>query len=208
MPNAPDLPHLRPDLPRDSDTGPPETRQCSRCREELPLAAFRLRRKGTGERHTLCRLCANAYARDHHRQLRHKAVQRFTVEACDAHVHKQARDVAALVSEMLRRFGGPAAFAKIWHEAIDEARDRKRYAQAARGLNTLVRFMMAGEELQKAEAEERQRSFGRLSHAEMEQARDAALARLIQAEPELAIRAAASIGWEIRPPESEEWVRL
>ena len=130
------------------------------------------------------------------------------MKAHDAYRHKDARGVAALVRDVIRRFNGLQRFAACWKQVIDQAVAKKKYSAALRGFNVLNELMIISAQLEKEEVEGRQRIFGGLSLDEMKQARDATVIRLIQGNPEIAIRAAASIGWEVRPPGSEEWVKV
>jgi hypothetical protein len=96
------------------------TRRCRTCLHVQPREAFRLRRKGTDQRHAECPKCHRDAERERNHRRRAKAFAKVTYKIRKA---RSPLEVAKCVSEdVLRRFGGLDGFVRMWHEQIASAR--------------------------------------------------------------------------------------
>ena len=86
-------------------------RECSQCSRRRPLTLFRWNRKRLGQRHRICRDCRRAQDKVRHVQRDGQHARRFVTLL---HRTRTTNEVAALVSEMLKRFGGVNPLADQW----------------------------------------------------------------------------------------------
>lgn len=88
---------------------------CRRCFLELPLESFRIRFKATGERHKTCKACFNRYRRE---KLRPRYRANDLSKSVTALASTENRDdvqlLAAVVRQMIRRFGGFERMCDEW----------------------------------------------------------------------------------------------
>lgn len=128
-----------------------ETRLCSHCREELPVGAFRPRRKGSDKRHTVCRLCFNAYIRERRQRKRPAKIHGFTSQLKELSRVQDIDSISALVAEMPTQFGGIQALGKAWGAAIEDAKARKRNCLVVRSFFAIADMHLATHKLKQAE---------------------------------------------------------
>ena len=183
-----------------------ETRVCSRCRQRLPIGAFRLRRKGGEQRHSICRLCNNEYLRDRRRQRCHARIHAFTSAALEVNRNEGPNALESLVSEMVHEFNGFPQLARAWKAAIDDAKARGRHCSALRSYCVLTQMLIAADELAARKAREKKAEY--MDRQQIEERMTATVRRLCQREPGFVIAVAASAGWEIRPPGETQWSHL
>ena len=86
-------------------------RECSQCSRRRPLTLFRWNRKRLGQRHRICRDCRRAQDKVRHVQRDGQDARRFVTLL---HRTRTTNEDAALVSEMLKRFGGVNPLADQW----------------------------------------------------------------------------------------------
>ncbi len=102
--------------------------------DETPEDQFRLRQAFGCRRGNRCRRCYATYMRCYRQRKRSLAMQRFA-----AAVAKETdfRRVSNLCDEMFRRFGGVAAFAKLWVNEVKAA------AAKQAGTSRAIKSMLA-----------------------------------------------------------------
>lgn len=168
------------------------TRTCHHCGQDLPLEQFRRRQKGSETRMRQCRECYNISMRNYRRARRNKDLHHFAGRVRRA---RSSARVCVLADQMMRRFGGPCGFAKVWKQALDEATVQRAGGQVVFShLKAIVQLVEAASTLN------RQPDVADLSDEQLAEEFSRGTAELIEDEPELAVAAAQRLGWTVIPP--------
>jgi hypothetical protein len=103
----------------------------------------------------------------------------------------------ALVRETMRHFGGVAAFAQAWAEAMQGAHDEGDAEVFLRHATATLKLWAAVEQRQAEEAREMAAEIEQLSDAEIQRRRRAAVLRAAKEDPEAIAEVLRQAGWNI-----------
>jgi hypothetical protein len=163
------------------------TRACSSCYAEKPISHYRRRCAGSEHRHCQCRACHNEQERERQKAKRCGKTVSFARSCLDI---DNPKDAARLLSALtIQRFGGMARFARLFVEAIDDARRRGRSATVLRCVMWFINLSVAAEPTLDDLSDEQLVKLVRVHVQEM-----------VRENPELAVEAAQRLGWIVIPP--------
>jgi len=154
------------------------TKTCPTCLHEYPRAEF-FHKGGTGSRRSTCGDCNKRYHRAWRQRRREERIARFP-----SRILRERRRQGAfkLVEMMVRAHGGVEQLATEWHMAFEEARKRRPgSAEVMRNYRAILALGTAVYEAtrQHPEPAVSRPSIQQMSDAELEQALDDAIARIV-----------------------------
>ena len=142
-----------------------------------------------------CNSCRNCYERVRRKNLRRegrdKVVARFASQLRHA---TDANRVLLLCRQMFARYGGLAGFSKAW------AQQAQRAMQSRPGSTPALNLFSAVANLTK-HAKDARPPVKELDDENLEQELAVYVTRLIQDRPELAVKAAMRLSWQVSPTE-------
>ena len=154
------------------------TKVCPNCLVEYPRAEFH-HKGGTGSRRSTCRECCAKYSRSYRRRRREERLGKFVA---GVNRSRRTRATFRLVEATVKCFGSPEALATEWHQAIEQVRQRKPgSAELTRNYRAIFALGTAIYEATRRHPETAvsQPSLRQMSDAELEQALDDAIARIV-----------------------------
>lgn len=171
-----------------------DSKLCEHCLTIKPAAAFRRRSSSNAARFNQCRDCHNRAerARRAHQKTLHdrRKMASFLTQV----KNEQDYDRLELLSRvMLDEFGGVQGFVNAWSDYYQRAMERGGFG-ALRCIESVLRLMQY--------CEEKVPDACQLSDAELQEAMIEQTKAIIQDQPELAVAAAAELGWTVIPPSS------
>lgn len=167
------------------------------CCRELPLTSFRRSRKGSDKREHDCDDCHKLALRERNRRRREKVVERY---ARSGYYQRLDRRLRRLTCTMLSRLGGVEEVAKLWVKMIRRAEhDRPGCPFLLASYMSLLRLIEFSEALTTKEAAEG-RSPAEMTDTELAEVIHRRVLEILRGRPELALWAAAELGWEVVPP--------
>ncbi len=121
-------------------------RRCCRCRQEKPLADFRVRSRATGQRHGDCNRCHAAHTRARRVELRRKDFAWMTSQ-----IHHRrdggAQRLGAILGVMIDKLGGLDRMTDRWYADFEAAEKEGNHAVVLRTVRALWDMMAAYEKV-------------------------------------------------------------
>jgi hypothetical protein len=171
-------------------------RVCTRCFQWHPIDQFRRRRKDSEDRHEQCRTCRRE--KDATRAKRKKrSAHRTLLREINRGTPTQA--AKAVYVCLHRCYGGVEGLAAEWKVQYDASPSGSRWRLAS--LAALSNLGVAAATLEQQEAKRESEQITTASDDEIADALRAELERLVDADPELAIRALKRRGYAVTGPD-------
>jgi hypothetical protein len=178
-----------------------DSAECAYCHRELPVECFRFRNRKAGIRHTECRECHRRYALERRAIKREKELRRFGYRVYAARAH--ADRIGRLAAEMMKQFGGPQGFARIWVQVLRKAREEGRNGVFLRSFTAVLLIGHAAEVLRRQASEAETEQMRRLSDEDLQNAQLAAAVEVVASEPAASAKELGRLGWRLSPINSE-----
>ena len=179
-----------------------ETKLCNQCGEPKPVHLFRLRRRNGSLRQNQCNTCHAAQARCWRAR---KKIEREDAEIAgfvrDIKNAKSYRNVELLCAGMIARFGGLEELHRTWVRQIEAAQARRPGSKIACDFFLAIFKLLEYLDAQNPSRGE-QGEYDLLSDEDLERRIDSYVEEFINEQPELAVAAAARLGWTVVPPQS------
>ena len=177
-----------------------DTRRCIDCGKEQPLTEYRRRGRGSHLRFNQCRSCHNE-AENRRRAKRKVEHEHAEIAQFARHVKnaKTYHTVESLCAQMVARFDGIDQFNERWFQQIEATKPgTKKKLDSFLAIHNLI-VQCSSHQTDGGERGE----YELLTDEDLERRMDSYVEEFINEQPELAIAAAARIGWTIIPPQSK-----
>ncbi len=191
-------PSARVDIPPDEGSlHHGESRICPHCLRFLLITEFRRRSRQGAARMSKCRECHNRAERERRAAQRHREQQRSLGKALTRLGNEQdAKRAALLLRSIVGQFGGLEHLALLWRQNYEHSQpgSYRRF----RSLQALVTLAGAADTVPPEDDDPLDPT--KMSEPELLDSLDDQMKRMIAERPEIAVAAAADIGWCVIPP--------
>ena len=182
----------------DSAVSTEQVRTCGICLNLLPIGEFRLRRKGSKERHSECRECHRRSGQLRRHARKSKLLRKLIAKINRARTAQEL--LAFITTDLIRQLGGLAGFAAYFKQQLD-ARfdDHPGAASGLRGMQAIITLIAAAGPQRDSDRE----AIARMSDEEIA---NQTFHMLSTAQPYLLAEELRLRGWTVIPPEwSPAW---
>jgi hypothetical protein len=179
---------------RDNDIACTTLRRCKHCSQLRPITEFRRMRTGQERRHTVCRECRKRLRREETRLQREKIAHRYAQRVNRLAAEEKYNAIMAVTTEMIARFQGLDGFVQCWKAAVDAAAKKGKDHLVCRSLLAVANLATTCSVLQATA-----NPSGQVDDEDLRRQFEEIAVRVIAQHPELALRAALKLGWELRP---------
>ena len=173
---------------------PTEHRICNTCAGILPIGKFRRRFRGSEDRHRQCHNCRNAWDRNRRLLAKMKIMDGIASQLKHS---ASDRQVMRICSHAIELFGGIDELCTAFVASMIVAIERRPLSRLT------LRYFEAVFRLAQF-AEDHHTPVEEMPDEELGQELEAHLTEIFREHPEIAVKVAKKIGWEVRPIPCED----